>query len=228
MIGHHTSIFYKWFRRFWQPPIVMETLNQITGRWLVDSPRRGWKMRSFDFCMLLVWRSCWTNSTVVGNLRSRDITAIGSWTYTSTYVIYEVMAACLPSAKPLPEPVLTYWRVWTIRSNFRWNLNQNITYFFQYNLFENVKWSFRPDLYESSEYPCHGCTNNSLNLGLRPANERRRYNVTTSLIGWEQTWIVCFGDYQILFGGWCQLKNTWIVWLCEIDMTPNSYRMGIK
>ena len=25
-------------------------------------------------------------------------------------------------------------------------------------------------------------------LGLRPANERRRYKVTTSLIGWAQTW----------------------------------------
>ena len=26
-------------------------------------------------------------------------------------------------------------------------------------------------------------------LGLRPANERRRYFVTTSLIGWAQAWI---------------------------------------
>ena len=25
-------------------------------------------------------------------------------------------------------------------------------------------------------------------LGLRPANERRRYKVTPSLIGWVQTW----------------------------------------
>ena len=27
-----------------------------------------------------------------------------------------------------------------------------------------------------------------LNLGLRPANERRRYKVTVSLIDWAQTW----------------------------------------
>ena len=26
-------------------------------------------------------------------------------------------------------------------------------------------------------------------LGLRPANERRRYKVTPSLIGWAQSWI---------------------------------------
>ena len=29
--------------------------------------------------------------------------------------------------------------------------------------------------------------NPGLILGLRPANERRRYKVTTSLIGWAQT-----------------------------------------
>ena len=33
------------------------------------------------------------------------------------------------------------------------------------------------------------CGNTSgLNLGLRPANERRRYKITPSLIGWAQTW----------------------------------------
>ena len=31
-------------------------------------------------------------------------------------------------------------------------------------------------------------TNAGLLLGLRPANERRRYFVTSSLIGWVQAW----------------------------------------
>ena len=31
------------------------------------------------------------------------------------------------------------------------------------------------------------CINSGLILGLRPANERRRYKVTPSLIGWAQT-----------------------------------------
>ena len=35
---------------------------------------------------------------------------------------------------------------------------------------------------------CHWDNIAEPNLGLRPANKRRRYKVTTSLIGWEQTW----------------------------------------
>ena len=33
----------------------------------------------------------------------------------------------------------------------------------------------------------YGLTQAGLILGLRPANERRRYKVTPSLIGWVQT-----------------------------------------
>ena len=36
-------------------------------------------------------------------------------------------------------------------------------------------------------FPSAGKTYSGLILGLRPANERRRYFVTTSLIGWSQT-----------------------------------------
>ena len=34
---------------------------------------------------------------------------------------------------------------------------------------------------------CCGMLNTGLIVGLRPANERRRYKVTPSLIGWAQT-----------------------------------------
>ena len=32
-------------------------------------------------------------------------------------------------------------------------------------------------------------TYSGISLGMRPANERRRYTVTTSLIGWAHTWV---------------------------------------
>ena len=38
-----------------------------------------------------------------------------------------------------------------------------------------------------SIFVLNGGTVSMLNLGLRPANERRRYKVTPSLIGWAQT-----------------------------------------
>ena len=45
--------------------------------------------------------------------------------------------------------------------------------------------------------------NTGLILGLRPANERRRYKVTPSLIGWAQNWnqpwnIVIFRNIHLL------------------------------
>ena len=40
-------------------------------------------------------------------------------------------------------------------------------------------------------------------LGLHPANERRRYKVTPSLIGWAQTWNQSWMCYQKLVNKWC-------------------------
>ena len=41
----------------------------------LDSPHKGPVMCSFDFSFLVAWRSCWTNSGVVGDLRhSCDVT----------------------------------------------------------------------------------------------------------------------------------------------------------
>ena len=39
-------------------------------------------------------------------------------------------------------------------------------------------------------------------LGLRPANERRRYKVTPSFIGWEQTWNQPCSVITIVTGVW--------------------------
>ena len=41
-------------------------------------------------------------------------------------------------------------------------------------------------IHTDSRYPERGTSYSGLILGLRPTNERRRYIVTTSLIGWGQ------------------------------------------
>ena len=47
-----------------------------------------------------------------------------------------------------------------------------------------MKWNY---LYSLGSWQQQLDNKPRLNLGLRPANERRRYFVTTSLIGWAQT-----------------------------------------
>ena len=70
----------------------------------------------------------------------------------------------------------------------KWNINQNTTIFVQVNAFENVACKMEIILswfqYIKS---CFIYDNAGLILGLHPANERQRYKVTLSLIGWAQT-----------------------------------------
>ena len=42
-------------------------------------------------------------------------------------------------------------------------------------------------------------------LGLRPANERRRYIVTPSLIGWAQTWNQFWNHYTLWSSGYGEI-----------------------
>ena len=66
--------------------------------------------------------------------------------------------------------------------------------------------------------------NTGLILGLCPANERRRYFVTTSLIGWAQTW------FQVTL--WASLNSLWprgIIWqqrsgstLAHVSLLPDG------
>ena len=69
-----------------------------------------------------------------------------------------------------------------------------------------------------------------LTLGLRPANERRRYFVTTSLVGWVQAWNQPCVLYVMII---CNLKITtcvtlcWITWTsCKVD-DPKQYGISI-
>ena len=56
-------------------------------------------------------------------------------------------------------------------------------------------------------------TVSGLILGLRPANERRRYSVTTSLIGWAQAWNQsCVCSTEDGFRG----SPVLVLWLCAL------------
>ena len=109
-----------------------------------------------------------------------------------------------------PSHYLNQWWLivnWTPGNKFQWNLNRNSFIFSQENALENVVWkmsailsppqcvkpfiNLAPDLcfieHQRSRGWCHVLLFTWLSLGLHPANERRRYFVTTSLIGWAQT-----------------------------------------
>ena len=95
--------------------------------------------------------------------------------------LVQIMACYLFSVKPLSEAMLPYC-LWNPRNKLQWNFHQNTTIFFEEKAlkYSSVKcFRFCPDV-----SGLHG-----LILGLYPANERRRYFVTTSLIGWLQAWI---------------------------------------
>ena len=60
----------------------------------------------------------------------------------------------------------------------------------KWHLYRNpalVIYSINGDLHFRFDAIDYSCMNSGLILGLRPANERRRYKVTPSLIGWAQT-----------------------------------------
>ena len=61
------------------------------------------------------------------------------------------------------------WKTLNIKNKFQWQINQNTHLSFESNVSESI------------------CCKPGLILGLHPANERRRYKVTQSLIGWAQT-----------------------------------------
>ena len=63
------------------------------------------------------------------------------------------------------------------------------TIFIEENDFENVVCKLAATLFQSEvlRSGVKPCTYTRLILGLRPANERRHYKVTPSLIGWAQT-----------------------------------------
>ena len=88
------------------------------------------------------------------------------------------------------------WNIfdWTLRNKIQWNPSQNSFIFIPENEFENVVCKMAAILSRPQCVDKHPSANESntvpisrLILGLRPANERQRYFVTTSLIGWVQT-----------------------------------------
>ena len=62
-----------------------------------------------------------------------SVAYMNRWTRSA---LVQVMACCLFGAKPLPEPMLTYWEL----NQIQWNLNQNTKLFIHENAFENVIW----------------------------------------------------------------------------------------
>ena len=79
---------------------------------------------------------------------------------------------------------------------------------------------------------CQKVSNTGLILGLRPINEKRRYKVTSSLIGWVQTWSQPWT--QIAWGVttcpivWYQPYHTRRIWPSVINPTSFSLPHNFK
>ena len=121
-----------------------------------------------------------------------------------TSVYFDPSNGLLPdSTKPLPEPTLTnhHWGLvsftWGQFCRKRWNY---LSLIWDWKLPIKIrdvspggfKKSLRNYLRQKDVYTFFvkkhvSCYDPGLILGLRPANERRRYLVMTSLIGWAQT-----------------------------------------
>ena len=88
------------------------------------------------------WKSCHLSpSTSLDSLRAGDVIT-GQWTGST---LVQVMAWHRTGAKPLPEPMLTYF----LRITIQWNLNQNMIIFCQENAFENIVCKMSAILYRA-------------------------------------------------------------------------------
>ena len=91
----------------------------------------------------------------------------------------QVMACCLFGAKPLPEPSLTSCQLDPKEQTPRWNFDWNSNFLIEEKAFETMVCKLATILFRPQ------CT--GIILCMRPGNGRRRYNVTSSLIGWTHT-----------------------------------------
>ena len=139
-------------------------------------------------CMMVCCNGlCYCGPLYLKNyLQSKQVTvrdSLGSsdmiWCHRTRSSLDQVMACCLFGAKPLPEPSLTSCQLDPKEQTPRWNFNRNSSFFIKEKAFETMVCKLAVILFRPQ---CTGIT-----LCMRPANGRRRYNVTSSLIGWTHT-----------------------------------------
>ena len=151
----------------------------ICGGYISKYPRLYWG--------ICVTRSQWVNSSPPSAAYMRQ------WTGSS---LVQVMACRLFGAKPLPEPMLTYCELDS------WE-HISVKFESEFYHFHSGKCSWKCRLSKCRPF-CAGGDEWSATLhlvpgyvpweittrmilGLHPTNERRRYYVNPSLIGWAQT-----------------------------------------
>ena len=125
--------FVFWFEFHWSF-VLKGAINNSPALLQIMAWRcQGAKPLSEPMMFFLLTHICITRPLIVNS--SHPSTAyMCQWTVPA---LVQVMACHLFSAKPLPEPVLTFVN-WSLRNKLQWNLNRNTKLFIQENAFENV------------------------------------------------------------------------------------------